>query len=341
MYPTTNLQPGMSGAEVRKLQNYLVQQGLMNQADITGPGTDVYGPRTTAAVAALQAKLGVDTAGNPGYWGPRTLAKLQSGGGGVVNNSVNTNNLNISEEDKALGEEARRLAEADPLLSSFFNAGNSYEDMLRATSTGDFSSITNPVTGKPFTAKEQQDALRRGEEDNRAYYEQLKEKETQDAESKLKQDQLDWQNYLSNQAVNFESDKSSLDSDAANRGVLFSGGRVQKQNALQSKYSGEEAYKRETLAGSIGDTARDYQYKYGNKGASGLSDYYKLGSNTYNATTGATGAGGLSRVYSPRDSDFAGTRIGERAAGANTFAADYLWNKANKIQLSGYNNKKY
>jgi len=76
-YPTVSLQPGMTGPEVKKLQDYLVSLGYMTPEEVaTGPG--IYGPKTTAAVAKLQAALGVDTGGYAGYWGPKTLAKLQS-----------------------------------------------------------------------------------------------------------------------------------------------------------------------------------------------------------------------------------------------------------------------
>jgi hypothetical protein len=91
----------------------------------------------------------------------------------------------------------------------------------------------------------------------------------------------------------------------------------------------------------IGNTARDYQYKYGNTDANNLSNYYSLGSNVYNPSvaTGGVRSGGLSSVYSTGNSNFAGTRVGERASGANTFAANYLKNKSNKLQLGGYNTK--
>jgi len=76
-YPTVSLQPGMTGSEVKKLQDYLVSLGYMTPEEVaTGPG--IYGPKTTAAVAKLQSDLGVDTGGYAGYWGPKTLAKLQS-----------------------------------------------------------------------------------------------------------------------------------------------------------------------------------------------------------------------------------------------------------------------
>jgi hypothetical protein len=75
MYPTTNLQPGATGAEVKKLQDYLVSKGFMTQVQVdTGYGT--YGPQTTAAVKALQESLGVDNSTGPGYWGPRTIAAV-------------------------------------------------------------------------------------------------------------------------------------------------------------------------------------------------------------------------------------------------------------------------
>lgn len=76
--PTTQLQPGSKDtASVKQLQDYLVSQGLMTQTQVnTGYGT--YGPQTTAAVLALQKKLGIDYSSGPGYFGPRTLAALQA-----------------------------------------------------------------------------------------------------------------------------------------------------------------------------------------------------------------------------------------------------------------------
>ena len=75
-YPTVALQPSQTyNEQAKQLQQYLVSQGYMTQAEMdAGPG--YYGPRTTAAVTKLQQKLGVDVAGYPGYWGPKTLAKL-------------------------------------------------------------------------------------------------------------------------------------------------------------------------------------------------------------------------------------------------------------------------
>lgn len=76
--PNVNLSPGSADmASVKKLQDYLVSLGLLDKAALTGAnsrGYGVYGPKTTAAVAALQKKLGVDTSkGGIGNFGPMTL----------------------------------------------------------------------------------------------------------------------------------------------------------------------------------------------------------------------------------------------------------------------------
>lgn len=75
-YPSATLAPGSAdSANVKKLQDYLVAQGYMSQAQVN-TGYGVYGPQTTAAVAAMQNKLGVDNTGAVGYYGPKTIAAL-------------------------------------------------------------------------------------------------------------------------------------------------------------------------------------------------------------------------------------------------------------------------
>lgn len=102
MYPTVNLEPGSTGADVQKLQNYLVSQGYMTQAEVnTGPG--IYGPRTTAAVRALQSKLGVDNSTGPGYWGPRTLAAVQKIGTGTSGGTKVLTQAELDAQNKAKG----------------------------------------------------------------------------------------------------------------------------------------------------------------------------------------------------------------------------------------------
>lgn len=69
---TRNLGPGQSGDDVKALQNWLISQGYQIPAGATG----YYGDQTKNAVAAWQESIGLDTAGNPGYFGPRSMAAL-------------------------------------------------------------------------------------------------------------------------------------------------------------------------------------------------------------------------------------------------------------------------
>lgn len=72
---TRNLEPGMTGPDVQQLQNFLVSQGFMTPDQVkTGPG--IYGPQTKAAVAAWQARNGVETGGYAGFFGPKSQAFL-------------------------------------------------------------------------------------------------------------------------------------------------------------------------------------------------------------------------------------------------------------------------
>jgi hypothetical protein len=144
---------------------------------------------------------------------------------------------------------------------------------------------------------------------------------------------------MKDQAAKFQEEKTTADQAAANQGVLFSGGRVQKLQNLGETYSTEGAYQKASAANAIGNTARDYQYKYGNEAANNLSQYYKLGGNVYNPTVATGGATptGLSSVYQPSESTFQGTRINEAKTEAQKRAAGLLWNKTNKL-VGGYKN---
>lgn len=76
--PQVSLQPGQTGDEVKKLQDYLVANGYMTQAEVdTGYGT--YGPKTKAAVAKMQSSIGVNAGADAGFYGPKTISAIGSG----------------------------------------------------------------------------------------------------------------------------------------------------------------------------------------------------------------------------------------------------------------------
>jgi len=329
MYPNTNLQPGQSGPEVKKLQDFLVSQGFMTPQQVaTGPGT--YGPQTTAAVKAWQSANGVDNTSGAGYWGPRSITAAS----GISGTGKSDPNQPLTDEEYESG------VANNPLIKQYTAQGNSVADIEHAAETGDLSGIRNQF-GQPFSTQEQQDALAQSENDLQAFYKAQEEKDEADAEAALKEKQRTFQDYLINSGENFQADKATADQTAANSGVLFSGSRVQKENDLKTKYERDLAAKRAGVSADIGNTARDLQYKYGNDAIGGLSDYYKLGNNVYNpkVATGGVTSSGLSSIYNPGSYDFQGTKLAEKKTAAAKRAAGLLANRGNKLLSTSYANQ--
>jgi hypothetical protein len=230
-------------------------------------------------------------------------------------------------------------AKLDPILKKFFENGNTFADIENAVNTGDLSGIKNAY-GMPFLPEETKQALSDAEAANKDYYDALKSKETADAESNLRKQQLTYQQYLIDQGEKFQTDKSALDQTAAEQGVLFSGGRVQKQQNLQKTYETNQATKFGMLQEDMGQTARDYQYLYGNDAAKGLNQYYKQGGNTYNpnVATGGVGSSGLSNIYKTGAYDFQGTKPRTIAGQAASRAYGIIRNTGYKTTPYSYGN---
>jgi peptidoglycan hydrolase-like protein with peptidoglycan-binding domain len=337
MYPNTNLQPGMTGPEVKKLQDFLISKGLLSPQDAaTGPG--IYGPKTTAAVKLFQQQNGVNNSSGPGYWGPQTIKAASSAG--ASNSQPGATGGLTQERFQQIQSEVHNEINNNPFFQNYTNAGNTPQQIEYAMSTGDISSLVDEY-GQPFDTATQQEALKQGMEADKAFYDAQKSKETADAEATLADKQASYQDYLLKSGQNFQQDKTTADENAANQGVLFSGSRVQKEQNLQRAYQQDQATKLRNLTSDIGSTARDYQYKYGNNAANGLSQYYQAGGNTYNpnVATGGVSTGGLSNIYNPGQYNYAGTRVGEQVAQANKRAAALLTNKANKLVSTGYTNQ--
>jgi len=383
--PNVNLQPGQSGPEVKKLQDFLISQGLSIPSGATG----YFGNETKAALTQWQQSKGVEAGNDFGYWGPKSIAKAT--GATQTNSSPLFNgNQQISNEEalritKALGATPEQYAQVEqginalgsngrgndptinpatgkpwtqqevdntyvgpssptannPKVKELMQGGSTYEEILAGIQSGDISGLRD-ANGQPFSAEDQQTALDQAMNDTKDFYAAQKEKDTADTESTLAQKQADYQNYLATSKISFEGDKSTLDQNAVNQGVLFSGGRVQKEQSLSNAYNQNLSYKQGTAGRSIGDTARDYQYKYGRNAANSLSNYYSLGGNTYNpnVATGGVGSSSLSSIYNPSQYNFgAGTVEGEKLKLAKENASRRLWNKGNKLVASGYNNQ--
>jgi len=333
MFPQVNLQPGSNNTQaVKQLQDYLVANGYMTQAQVnTGYGT--YGPQTTKAVAALQQRTGVNNSTGVGYFGPRTIAAI-SGQQTQPSNPAPIAPQTQPKTQSQLDTEYSSAAAAHPAL-----VGNSPESITYATTTGDYSALVNSA-GKPFSDADQASALAQGTAAVSPFYQAEQKKETEDANVNLAGKQAEYQKYLDDQATKFQTEKTNQDQTAANQGVLFSGGRAQKLQQLGDTYTKNDAYARTKQGNEIGNTARDFGYKFGDSAANGLSQYYSLGTQNYNpnVTSGGVTPGGLSSVYSANQG-FQGTQVNAAKVAGQKRAAGLLANKGNKLVGSGYTNQ--
>ncbi len=319
---TSTLNRGSYGDQVKALQQYLVGMGYTN---VKPDG--VYGPITEAAVKEFQTDNGLSA---DGVFGPNTKAKAVTMG-----SSTDTGGNGTPRTQEELDAMYNQAVTEHPVF-----AGNSPAALEYAKSTGDFSTLLNDQ-GKPFSQAEQEIAFQQSEQALAPGFNIAKQKETADVSSGLEQQQLEYEKYLADQADAFQEDKSKLDQSAAEQGVLFSGGRAQKEKSLAGTYGRDQAYTAAKAGLNIGDTARDYQSKYGDKAASGLSKYYNLGANTYNpnVATGGVGKGTLSSIYNPSGLGYQGSEVVSNKAAAQKRAAGLLWNKGNKLVASGFNNQ--
>jgi len=237
---------------------------------------------------------------------------------------------------------AKTLAHKDiaPLASKFPDANTGFSAISSAPA-GTLSAVANPEAGKPFTQADYDAAYTQAAASLDPYYQAMQNKDTADTEATLKEKQDSYNNYLMDSGAKFEQDKMTLDERAAEGGVLFSGGRAQKETNLKNSYERADQAKLNALRGDVGATARDFEYKYGQAPANNLSQYYSAKSNTYNpnVATGGVGSGGLSGVYNTSGKFGTGTQVRKAATEKNTAALGLLWNKGNKLMQGGYNNK--
>lgn len=266
-------------------------------------------------------------ASNPNLIRPGQTVNLAGAGGGPAVQPAGKTQAQVDAEYAA-------AVAAHPTF-----AGNSVDAINYATSTGDFSGLMNSQ-GKPFSAADQQAAVAQATTDLSPYYQAEQAKETADAQAALQAQQAQRTKFLGDQAAQFQVDKLAQDQTAANNGVLFSGGRLQKLQQLGSAYQRADDANKSSIGNAIASTGRDFAYKYGDSAANGLSSYFNIGSNSYNpyvAQGGAT-SGGLSSIYNANQG-FQGTEINAAKAAAQKRAAGLLANKGNKLVGSGYNNQ--
>jgi len=223
-----------------------------------------------------------------------------------------------------------------------YSGVNTVDSIIDAYTTNDWSNVTD-ISGMPFTPEQQQAAVAKAQRQLAPAYEAAKAYDDSVVTESLGQETQDLNQFREDQAAAFETDKRNADQSSADRGVLFAGSRFQKLNDLRDSYAKNDARKMGQVSSNIADTARDYQYKYGDKAARGIKQMYNVpGQTNFNANV----AGGkvnksntLSSAYNPNKFNFQGTAPVSQSAQIQTRAAGLLGNTANKLTSTGYKNK--
>lgn len=213
---------------------------------------------------------------------------------------------------------------------------NTVDQILNAYFTNNFSGVTD-ITGKPFTKQQQQAAVSEAE---RVFGPGFKAQEAFDQSvvtDTLRGEQEDFGQFQKDEEQVFGDEKDIQDKNAADQGVLFSGSRLQKQNDLRNTFQDREAIQRGRTQDNIRTVARNNQFRYGDKKARGLSEFYDLpGESRFNA--GVAGgqvsrSGGLSSTYNPGEFKFQGTQNVSNTAAVQQRAANTLKNTARKLSI--------
>ncbi len=344
----STLNRGSVGDQVKALQQYLIGLGYSNvKAD------GVYGPQTEAAVKQYQFDNGLK---GDGVFGPISLQRAQTLGGSAEPAGAPGTGKAPDDPSQMFNSETGQLNDkfvpkTQEDLDKFYNAhvaahpafaGNTPETLTYAAETGDFGSLLDSQ-GKPFSNLQQKNAMDQANEALAPGFNAEKSYDTAGQESDLAGKSRDYQDFLNTSKENFVEDKNSLDQNATDKGVLFSGGRYEKEKKLQNDYAQNEETNRLKAIANIGNSARAFQYAYGNKAANSpsLSKYYQLGGNTYNANSARNNVGSspLSNIYRTGNYDFQGTKVNANKAAASVRAANLLANRGNKILSTGYKNQ--
>ena len=356
--------PGQTSGQVKQLQTALIAAGYNIPAGATG----YYGAQTKAALDAWKTKLSQGGTQNtqtqtPQNITPSTPATATSGGSGMTTDQIKAIQDSLVAQGYMTQEEVntgygvfgpkttaayakyqaaiKGAVANNPVTSTITTAdsGSSADEIVNAYITGDWSNIKKS-DGTPFSEADQRAAVDAATSALEPYYAGQAEKDKADTEAALAQKQLDYQKKLADDKVNFENDKTNLDQNSADNGVLFSGSRAQKQTALQNKYAAAGDYNRATTGNDISSLMRTYQNVQGSEAAKNLSEYFNLGGNTYDATVanGGVGSSGISSVYGPDAYNFGtGTAKTAKLSAIYSRAGNILSNKANKLASGGYN----
>lgn len=286
--PTSALQPGSTGPAVQALQQWLVANGFMSQADMnTGPG--VYGPKTTAAVAALQNKLGVNNSSGPGYFGPQTIAAVQNAisttpaaSGGTTGTTGGASGITVG-------------STGDPGLDNILNSIKGVADGLVK------NGYTIPSTLQITPALVSQ-FLEYAHQAVDPYTQQQISARLADVNANLQNIATQYGNNMAQVMQDFGTNLATEQNNAANAGTAFSGLRGLTENNLAASTNRNLSSLASDAAYNIGNAARSAAADVGSTNAGGIV-LPTLSTGTVSLAGGSRGTTGtganLSYNYNP------------------------------------------
>jgi len=345
------LSRGSANDQVKALQQYLIGIGYGDKLGLKADG--FYGPATEATVKQFQLDHNIKS---DGVWGPQALTQAKTvansgtpaplpGTGTAADDPSKMFNTDTGEYNSKYLPKTPEEADAhikkinEAVAGSPTFKGNTPEMIQQAIDTGD-ATILRDSNGQPFTQNIFEDALKTEEDLYKPRAKEDKFFNTENTKSNLDQRTDDYQRFLNSQKEKFEADKTALDENAAKNGILYSGGRYEKEQKLKKLYEDEGAYQLKNYGRDISNTARNYEYNYGFKSAPSLSKYYQLGTQNFNPSVakGGVTSGALKNIYDPNALRYEGTVPRANKLGAISGAYKKLGNTGNKLLTTGYNN---
>lgn len=227
-----NLGPGSTGSDVQKLQQWLVQNGFLTQAQMnTGPG--IYGPQTAAAVAAWQNQAGFDTGGNPGWFGPLSKKYITQ-----QSTTPKTTDTQTQTTQQPSTQKALLSAVADVAQSA-------------------------AATGKPPVTFADALALAAKDPNIVAKYSDMAKLDDLSFTKALDDLRLSSSTEQRNLQTQFQNERRQLASASAASGTAYSGYRQRAQKELAQTESGIVQSKRAELQKNLQDLTTAFESKYG------------------------------------------------------------------------------
>ncbi|MES2006903.1 MAG: peptidoglycan-binding domain-containing protein [Patescibacteria group bacterium] len=293
-----NLGPGSTGADVKKLQDWLVQNGFLTAAqEATGPGT--YGPQTTAAVAKWQQQAGFNTQGNPGYFGPlsKTYITQQSTAKAPTSTTTPTTQTQQPTTNASL-QKAALSAVADVATSA-------------------------AVTGKPVVSFAEALSLAAKDPNIVAKYSDALKLDTQSFSQALDQLRTATGTEQQNLQTQFQDERRKLAEASAASGQAYSGFRGRAQKELAQSESGVVSSSRSQLQKNLQDLTTSFEAKYGSGSATPATANFVdpfAASNVSLSGQTTPGAGGTSTLSGQLAGGITGTVAPQKQQDINSSA---------------------